>query len=179
MSVKYIFENSKIIHAENVERGWWKNPRNAATFVCLFHSEVSEGVEGIRKDLPDDKLTHYPMIAVELADCIIRCCDYIGYLETTSHYVSWDTVSNQPVDDDMMTNLAEIHSHLTAGWEFRSEGFLCGEPLVEAASLAYNTAIKFGWDIEAIIEEKRAFNGVRPDHQLEVRESGEVGTKRF
>ena len=43
--------------------------------LCLIHSEISEAMEGHRKNLPDDKLPHRPMIEVELADAIIRILD--------------------------------------------------------------------------------------------------------
>lgn len=48
--------------------------------LCLTHSEVSEGMEGHRKGLPDDKLPHRPMIEVELADAVIRIADLAGAL---------------------------------------------------------------------------------------------------
>jgi len=46
--------------------------------LCLTHSEISEAMEGHRKGLMDDKLTHRPMIEVELADAIIRAFDLAG-----------------------------------------------------------------------------------------------------
>lgn len=48
--------------------------------LCLIHSEVSEAMEGHRKDLLDDKLPQYSMFATELADVIIRIGDLIGAL---------------------------------------------------------------------------------------------------
>jgi hypothetical protein len=52
--------------------------RNRAEMLCLIHSEISEAMEGERKNLPDDKLTHRPMAEVELADAVIRILDYCG-----------------------------------------------------------------------------------------------------
>ena len=46
--------------------------------LCLIHSEVSEGMEGYRKGLMDDKLPHRPMLEVELADAVIRIFDLAG-----------------------------------------------------------------------------------------------------
>ena len=48
--------------------------------LMLIVSEVSEAMEGHRKDLPDDKLPHRPMIEVELADAVIRIADLAGAL---------------------------------------------------------------------------------------------------
>lgn len=48
--------------------------------LCLIHSEISEGMEGHRKGLMDDKLPHRPMLEVELADAVIRIGDLAGAL---------------------------------------------------------------------------------------------------
>lgn len=61
---------------------WWHdadgNPiaRNKGELLCLIHSEISEAMEGERKDLPDDKLPHRRMAEVELVDALIRIFDY-------------------------------------------------------------------------------------------------------
>jgi len=48
--------------------------------LCLIHSEVSEAMEGYRKGLQDDHLTHRSMIEVELSDAAIRIFDLAGAL---------------------------------------------------------------------------------------------------
>lgn len=48
--------------------------------LCLVHSEISEALEGHRKNLKDDKLPQYDMFGVELADAIIRIL-HICYVE--------------------------------------------------------------------------------------------------
>lgn len=78
------------IHAQNVKAGWWTDlatgesltskgdepaKRNVPEMLCLVHSEISEAMEGYRKNLMDDKLPHRKMIEVELADAVIRICD--------------------------------------------------------------------------------------------------------
>jgi NTP pyrophosphatase (non-canonical NTP hydrolase) len=55
-------------------------PYIVATKLMLTVSEVSEGMEGHRKGLQDDKLPDRAMIEVELADAIIRICDLAGAL---------------------------------------------------------------------------------------------------
>jgi hypothetical protein len=78
------------IYRGNVEAGWWMDiktrqphPQGDITLVlsklALVHSEVSEAVEGVRKGLMDDHLTHRPMAEVELADAIIRAFDLAGH----------------------------------------------------------------------------------------------------
>lgn len=75
------------IHSRNVKAGWWhdlvtgeKLDRNVGELICLMHSELSEAMEGHRKNLMDDKLPHRPMIEVEFADCVIRIADACGGL---------------------------------------------------------------------------------------------------
>ena len=52
--------------------------RNKGELLCLIHSEISECMEGERKNLMDDKLPHRRMAEVELADALIRIFDYAG-----------------------------------------------------------------------------------------------------
>lgn len=49
-----------------------------ATQLMLMVSEISEAMEGVRKDLKDEKLTHRTAVEVELADAIIRIADFCG-----------------------------------------------------------------------------------------------------
>lgn len=58
--------------------GWRDTPREDGTELCLIHSEISEAMEGARTGAMDDKLPHRPMLEVELADAIIRICDFAG-----------------------------------------------------------------------------------------------------
>ena len=74
-------------HGVAVASGWWNDPatgkpldRNVPEMLCLIHSEISEGMEGYRKNLMDDKLPHRPMLEVELADAVIRIADLAGVM---------------------------------------------------------------------------------------------------
>lgn len=78
------------IHEDNVKAGWYTDletgERKQLTIdlilskLALVHSEISEAVEGIRKNLKDDKLPHRPAGEVELGDAMIRIFDVAGAL---------------------------------------------------------------------------------------------------
>jgi NTP pyrophosphatase (non-canonical NTP hydrolase) len=57
------------------DAGWHNKPREDGTMIALCHSELSEALEGFRKNLMDEHLPHRKMAEVELADCIIRIFD--------------------------------------------------------------------------------------------------------
>lgn len=75
----------ELCHGLAKEAGWWTNlqtgeplDRNKGEMFCLMHSEISEAMEGARKNLMDDHLPHRKMEEVELADTLIRIFDYAG-----------------------------------------------------------------------------------------------------
>lgn len=78
------------IFAQNAAVGWWDEaatipeqflPHLIASKICLMHSELSEALEGMRKNLMDDHLPERQMIEVELADTIIRILDTAAFLK--------------------------------------------------------------------------------------------------
>jgi hypothetical protein len=72
-------------HGLSVEGGWWSGPDAdhplvVPTKLALIHSEISEGLEGHRKNRADEHLPHHSSLAVELADAVIRIGDLAGRL---------------------------------------------------------------------------------------------------
>jgi NTP pyrophosphatase (non-canonical NTP hydrolase) len=66
--------------------GWWDNtdPTDKvliASKLCLIHSEISEALEGVRKDTKDSHLPHRLTVEVELADAMIRIFDLAGAMD--------------------------------------------------------------------------------------------------
>lgn len=73
---------AQTINASCVAAGWYSNietgepiQRNFGEVIALMHSELSEALEGWRKNLMDDHLPSRRMVEVELADAIIRILD--------------------------------------------------------------------------------------------------------
>lgn len=81
-----INELANRVHAANAR--WWKDletglpiKRNVGELLMLITSELSEAMEGDRKNLMDDKLVYRPMLEVELADALIRLLDTAAGLQ--------------------------------------------------------------------------------------------------
>ena len=86
-------------HGVARESGWWSDirkpkwwqfwlylfpkpfERNKGELIALMHSELSETLEGVRKNKMDDHLPHRKSEEVELADAIIRILVYAGAYE--------------------------------------------------------------------------------------------------
>ena len=77
-----------VCHGASRRAGWWNDletnepiinrPHVVGEKMMLIVSEVSEAMEGHRKNLMDDKLPHRRMVEVELADAMIRIADLAG-----------------------------------------------------------------------------------------------------
>lgn len=89
-----IEELKTICHQAANDAGWWRHPVTGenvldlkdqfnitvlkASRVSLMHSELSECLEGIRKNTQSDKIPEFTSEEEELADTIIRILDYSG-----------------------------------------------------------------------------------------------------
>lgn len=76
---------TRVCHNAAVEGGWWHDvetgeplARNDGELISLMHSELSEMLEGVRKNEDDKHLPHRKATEVEAADAIVRILDYCG-----------------------------------------------------------------------------------------------------
>lgn len=171
-------ELSERIYTQNKNVGWWDNPRSFDVIICLIHSEVSEAMEGDRKNLKDDHLPQYPMCLVELTDTAIRIMDYLGHVKWKFDII--DGYINIPYWADYKSlheALATIHCRLSDSYkEFKcsyseqtyEESLFCLQSAlchcIATMSLYFDNV-----DPLQVIEEKLEYNKQRLDHKRENR----------
>lgn len=161
------------VHVLN--RKWWPediNDRNKGEISMLIVSELTEAMEGERKDLMDDKLPHRKMAEVECADTAIRVFDVMGAFD-------YKFDENPPVGIKLDTdNRAELLYGIV--------GILaCGGLLQLSSEQVFSAVIislerycnKFGYDLYGALEEKLEYNKHREDHKEEVR--AQAGGKKW
>ena len=80
-----ISQLQNICYTNAVNAGWYADLKtgerkelNKGERLMLIVTEISEAMEGVRKNLMDDKLPHRKMVEVELADAVIRILDFAG-----------------------------------------------------------------------------------------------------
>ena len=83
-----IKEMQETVHQSCIDKGWYsdlktgeKIKRNFGETIALIHSELSEALEGWRKNINDEHLPNRPSVEVELADVVIRILDLSGYMK--------------------------------------------------------------------------------------------------
>lgn len=172
-----LVELQKKIHQQNKDMGWWDNPRPFNTFVCLFHSELSEAMEGDRKGLMDDHLPEYEMFWVEVADFVIRCLDWLGSKENENYdfYVFERLTSKTEF-------LAQMHQQVSSAFNLSKDPYYHDKPeLVNSIAYAVYFCFDFAdvhkFDLMKVINEKVVYNAKRSDHKRENR--AKAGGKKY
>lgn len=163
-----LIELQNKIHAQNVEMGWWDEPRSFSAITNLGISENSEAMEGDRRDLPDDHLPQYPMVVVELCDMCVRTFDFLGSVDNTK----FTGMLGHWKPNDFHYNLASTTYYLAEAWKWmvidkcEDSAFAC---LRIAISQAMHIIKNLGYDPIEIILEKVEYNKHRADHKRENR----------
>lgn len=71
---------SSYVHEMAVSKGWYNDPQRDLERLCLIHSEVSEACEGVRHgNPPDEHCPDFSSVEIELADAMIRICDFAKF----------------------------------------------------------------------------------------------------
>lgn len=163
------------IHRDNAH--WWHDPatgerldRNKGEMFMLMVSELSECMEGERKDLMDDHLPHRKMAEVELADTVIRIMDYSGSRPTILNLeyafaTDWVIPENK---SEALHEIVAVIANVT-----NTEWWRMGR----AVNMIEAYATRHGYDLWGAVAEKRAYNATRADHKAEARLA--AGGKRW
>lgn len=179
------------IHADNVTAGWFTDiatgesivaTRNRPEMMMLAVSELSEAAEA---NGPDDKLTHLPGFAVELADFQIRILDLIGcevscgaqmpgFTSKPDHFLDLMDLSATE-EGQLMYVVNRVSEAMEHYRKSRTLDYVSALANALLASVALCDLHNIDW--QDMIRQKRAFNASRADHKLENRRAD--GGKRI
>lgn len=173
--IKELNRLAGVCHAANIK--WWHNidtgaplKRNKFELLALAISEVSECLEGERKNLMDDKLPHRRMPEVEMADTKIRLLDFsAGFNIPAITYFNGDLKVPENKGEALYKLMGFIHNIGSK----KSDSWWLTHSLLYIAAYCK----KWGYDLGGAISEKQLFNATREDHTHEARKI--AGGKQF
>lgn len=160
--------------------GWWHDlhtgepvERDKGEVFTLIHSEITEGFEGWRKNLMDDKLPHRKMLEVEIADVYIRIFDACGGhewsipCETIAKNSSYGHMTIGELFAGAHMSTSDAYRQLIGGSDFKRDHLAMAMAMVMGK--LRELADRLGLDVNGAMVEKLAFNINRADHKRENR----------
>lgn len=168
-------ELAREVHAANAH--WWQDPatgerlvRNKGELLMLIVSELAEAMEGARKDLMDTHLPHRSMEEVELADTLIRALDFAGgfgydLLAGYQGAIELGPLPRTGNKGEMLLHLVSRVTQIGLVVECGFGHYAVSDRLAWFIDGIYEYAAHFDFEIEGAMDEKRAYNAVRADHQ--------------
>lgn len=172
----------KEIHAANVAAGWWndletgaciKATRNRGECLMLVVSELAEAGYGHQNKLFDDKLPHYPMFDVELADTLIRIFDLAGADKLSLKADRYRISTGSDFEDGKLNGLMIVTMFVADAMEGHRKRKLNDYEygLTMAVAKILKIAEMQKIDLQTIMREKITFNASRADHKPENRKA--------
>lgn len=191
MNIQDLKELSAKIYNANREKGWWDDmDRCFYTNLLLVITEITEGVEGARKNLYDDHLPWAKMVHVETADTAIRILDLLGrynydfdsQADVRSHYLKDMSIFRfQFTLIKDVCNIATFFDgkdELNGFYEedgkvvFKNGDFLSDDVLHGLYDVLLGLIFlsdREGFDLWSIVDQKLEYNAKRKDHTREER----------
>lgn len=180
------------IHELNFK--WWHDAegnrldRNKGELLCLIHSEISEGSQGVigsqslPGDMMDDHLPHRRMDEVEMADATIRIHDYAEGFGYDLGAAMWDMIEQGWVvtwaNIGGLSRHAQMHMSISNAMEGERKNRQHDKfphrkaaevHLAFALMLIRHYCVGRGYDLDGAVDEKLTYNVVRKDHTHEAR----------
>lgn len=145
-----------LVHQTAIEHGWHESKRSFSEYACLFHCELSEAVEELRKGQGHE---HYygengkpEGYYVELTDCIIRILDWMGEEDILPENITI------PMQESEITEIARAHFYVSEAWNL-IEQRLSGLTYMSALLCVLTGILEsHGQNVEELIREKNEFN---------------------
>ncbi len=168
------------VHKANAK--WWVDietgrpiARNMGEVLMLVVSELSEALEGHRKNLMDDKLPHRPMVEVELADAYIRLLDVAGGFGFRVERLK-SVFGIYPNFGENLIELTGTVVEMHRINKYRSDRHF-DTYLSSALTQIEQLSAHMGYDLPGAFAAKMLYNSDRPDHKLENRRA--EGGKKY
>lgn len=166
---------AKRIYEQNAAVGWWDDPNRCIfTAVQLISTEVAEATEGERKNLNDDHLPHRKMGEVELADALIRTLDLGGragwrYRPALGRpFMQYGNESIGRMHLSINSDVIDLADTVECGavqGDFYVRSAQHDASFTHLIDTIEKVAKHLGYDLEAAVEEKLAYNAKRVDHK--------------
>lgn len=151
--------------------GWLDQPRSSADIVNLFVSEISEALEDFRAHKGLNEIYYEGEkpcgIPIELADVIIRVCEYVETNGLTDEVIAAHFKHEPSKRDRQDPNLASFDRFLFELTKMCVDALRTHDTPLFVVSLAAvlrwinNFSKKHGIDIDKAVKEKEAYNRTR------------------
>lgn len=171
-------EQADRVHEANTK--WWhdlhtgeKLDLNLGERLMLAISELSEAMEGARKNLMDDHLPSYPMFQVEIADCLIRMLDMtVGYRWGLDNTRIMQVINEPEIPtENVGEQLFLVSSLIIALYSMDLEDEGLDRRLMASVviGMLFSLAIHHHFNLWSVYEAKMRYNATRHDHTREGR----------